>query len=681
MDGLGTRQSSPWQSKTFGTSLSLHLDRPVNAMSISPSGRDVVLASRAGLYIVDLDDPYLPPRFIRHTTPWEVADVQWSPHAAKSSWVISTSNQKAMVWNLALPSTAAIERVLHAHTRAITDINFHSFDPELLATCAVDAFVHVWDMRAPAKPIQSFCDWRASATQVKWNRQNPHVVASSHDRFVRIWDDRFGARPLRSINAHSTKIYGVDFNRLKETQLITCSLDKTVKYWDYSNQKDEPVRVVNTDFPVWKARHTPFGDGCVIMPQRGGKNAVFIISNKPTNPHSGVPDQMNPVEELVGHTEPIKEFLWRTRGGETGVDSREFQLVTWSKDRDLRLWQISDRAFDGVGHVKNQPLRFRMTRLGTPYVSFNHEPETFAVPEAMPGTPGTSASLSPLQIRQSSSSAASAAAARSGSIARSPSQSHHHHIHHYGHRPSTSAPKFNNPQSRFMTRGGKGQDKISHLNWLSGVRIGRAAFARPADEDGSATAGVSSNASLADGSAGIGDQGAPGQAVGAGMGAGSPENFGEEVSIVGHKFPKIVFEKIEVAKGEIVVTLNGPWGPEGALVFIRLQAWFPSDYPKKQEEGEEQEAEQPRLEIEPNKDIAEEDLKSLESQVQEIATKLSGRGMFCLEPCLRYMMGEKSVLDDLDRIGGDLFDVPELLARDDDDESSSDDEIVMSPPK
>ena len=93
---------SAFESETFGQDVSFRLEQPIGAMSISPSGRDVVLASKEGLHVIDLDSPYSPPRYLPHRTPWEVADVQWSPHAVKDSWVASTSNQKALVWNLAL---------------------------------------------------------------------------------------------------------------------------------------------------------------------------------------------------------------------------------------------------------------------------------------------------------------------------------------------------------------------------------------------------------------------------------------------------------------------------------------------------------------------------------------------------------------------------------------------------
>jgi hypothetical protein len=147
--------------------------------------------------------------------------------------VVSTANQKALVWNLNMQEDAAqgsIEHTLQAHTRAITDINFSAHHPDILATCAVDGYVHCWDLRRPRQPVLTFCDWFAGATQVKYNRQDSHILASSHDRWLRIWDDRKGAAPLRSINAHESKIYGVDWNRTRATGVVTCSLDKSIKF-------------------------------------------------------------------------------------------------------------------------------------------------------------------------------------------------------------------------------------------------------------------------------------------------------------------------------------------------------------------------------------------------------------------------------------------------------------------
>ena len=364
--------TSAFESPTFGEDSSFHVEQPVGSMSISPCGRDVVLASKEGLHVIDLDSPYSPPRYLPHRTPWEVADVQWSPFAARDYWVASTSNQKALVWNLGMKSWQnPIEHVLHAHSRAITDINFSAHHPDRLATCAVDSFVHCWDLRTPSRPAISFSDWFAGATQVKWNRQDPHVIASSHDRFLRIWDDRMGAYPIKSIEAHNTKIYGVDWNRVRPGAVVTCSLDKTIKFWDYTIDSDVPEKIIRAPFPVWRARNTPFGWGVLAMPQRGNSD-LHLYSRRAgegANPDENLPL----VHTFPGHKGQVKEFLWRPRGGVSdGIDCREFQLVSWGTDRELRLHKVDPDILERVGYEKGKTFisTLNITRKGAVYKSF-----------------------------------------------------------------------------------------------------------------------------------------------------------------------------------------------------------------------------------------------------------------------------------------------------------------------
>lgn len=364
--------TSAFESPTFGEDSSFHVDQPVGSMSISPCGRDVVLASKEGLHVIDLDSPYSPPRYLPHHTPWEVADVQWSPFAARDYWVVSTSNQKALVWNLAMKTWQnSIEHVLHAHTRAITDINFSAHHPDVLATCAVDSFVHCWDLRIPSRPAISFSDWFAGATQVKWNRQDPNVIASSHDRFLRIWDKRMGASPIRSIEAHDTKIYGVDWNRVRPGAVVTCSLDKTIKFWDYMVEDEVPEKVIRAPFPVWRARNTPFGWGVLAMPQRG--NSDLHLYSRRAGEGANPAEDLPLVHSFPGHKGQVKEFLWRARGGVTdGIDNREFQLVSWGTDKELRLHRVDPDILQSVGFEKGKSFvsNLNLTRHGAVYKSF-----------------------------------------------------------------------------------------------------------------------------------------------------------------------------------------------------------------------------------------------------------------------------------------------------------------------
>ncbi|KAJ1548078.1 GATOR complex protein wdr59, partial [Nowakowskiella sp. JEL0078] len=118
---------------------------------------------------------------------------------------------------------------------------------------------------------------------------------------------------------------------------MTCGQDRLVKdnesicntkIWDVTDPKLSKGTIV-TDSPVWRARFTPFGKGILTMPQRKDKTlSLYSCSNLNT-----------PIHAFVGHTDVPKEFVWRS------LSDTEFQLVTWSKDRNLRIWPIEEELF------------------------------------------------------------------------------------------------------------------------------------------------------------------------------------------------------------------------------------------------------------------------------------------------------------------------------------------------
>lgn len=704
---------SPHESITFGNSLLLRVDGAIGAMSLSPNGRDAVLAGRRGLFIIDLDDPFTTPRWLHHITSWEVADVQWSPHHTKPSWCISTSNQKALLWDLSRSSNNAILNVLHHHTRAITDINFHPFDPELLATCSIDTFILSWDMRTPRKPVSQWAEWRAGATQVKWNHKNPYEIASSHDNSFYIWDSRKGALPVVKINkAHNGKINGLDFSN-GSSNIITCSNDNSIRFWDLSSSQAtsltnefnffdandvnkrvlDPIVTINCDFPVARARSLPFGSdkACGVMPVRGGQNSIQILNYDAAYKLAKETGEMqtltaDSIYTFKGHNGPIKDFLWRKRheyyeGFESKQDWKDYQLVTWlSQDVDLKLWPHDEELYEQVNYNptyhkildnlvneeldsedltgQNTPTGYREELIKSPNRSQAYDYKTYCIEPAM--------SINDL-AKDNNGDMLSALA------------------------------KYK--LSKNLKQGNLSQ--LNHLDWISGVRIGHISNDKDAnieEEDG-------------------------------------PTNLGEEVSIVGHKFPKIRFEKISVSTGHLVMSLRGPSPslptaastnntdegrgsvstgpavpnntslpnvvvsttdsvdkdskkpeatpvsnpastvgnidatqntttiissddvtPEQKLIFIRLEIRFPKNYPYLEQFDniksirklvKTKKNNSIKFEIEDTHELTPQIKEEMIKNLGEISEFYSNKhNKFCLEPCLRYLLGDKIELSD-----------------------------------
>ena len=608
--------------------VSIHVERKVCSATISPCGRDVALASPDGLDIIDLDSPLNPPRHLRHGLPWTVADVQWSPFAARDYWVVSTANQKALVWNLNMQEDSpqgAIEHTLKGHTRAITDINFSAHHPDVLATCAVDGYVHCWDLRRPRNPVLTFCDWFGGATQVKYNRQDSHILASSHDRWLRIWDDRKGATPLRSINAHESKIYGVDWNRTRSTGVVTCSLDKSIKFWDYSNNLDEPERIIRTDFPVWRARHTPFGWGLLAMPQ-DTPGELHLYDRRSDGDHSK--DSKAPaVSNFPGHgNQKVKEFLWRPRGAITddGIDNREFQLVSWGEDGQLRLQYVESKVLEAVGHVKGAQVRKRLnvTRKGAVYKTFravdhpsmNEKRATITGPR--PGSSGLKISALSAGMKNIISPTK-----RNHMISRAPAMK----------------PK---------DRSNKSEDQIQkQIDWMSGIKFSK--------QEGSSTShkrSVSRRLSLLhpefeeDGD------------------WDTPESLHDEIIRIKGQLPKITFEEINMDKRYVIASMNGPWGKDGNAIYINAIIAFPDQYPDKA----------PTFTLGKTSLMPATTYDKLKREVQQIAAGFVPRKQGCMEAALCYLLGEVDLETSTTFFNdvGDIDDDLDALA----DESSSDDE-------
>ncbi|KAK3394261.1 hypothetical protein B0H63DRAFT_426202 [Podospora didyma] len=623
----GKSIKSAFDSESFDADGTIHVDGLVGSATISPSGRDVALASPEGLTIIDLDSPWSPPRRLSsHGLPWLVVDVQWSPFAARDYWVASTANHRCLVWNLNLrddSSSGAIEHSLQAHTRAITDINFSAHHPDSLATCAVDGYVHCWDLRRPRQPVLTFCDWFAGATQVKYNRQDPHILASSHDRWLHIWDDRKTVEPLRTISAHTSKIYGVDWNRTRSTGIVTCSLDKSIKFWDYGKGDELPERVIRTDFPVWRARHTPFGWGLLAMPQNEPGN--LYLYDRRSAPDVPIDGTVEPVAVFPGHgNHKVKEFLWRNRGGVSsdGMDNREFQLVSWGEDNLLRLQKAEPKFLESVGYVRGAPVRknLNITRKGAIYKTFrtvddsvHRDRRSPTMSDPRPGSGG--------QYRPSALSLGL-----------------HTRLRRVGPMWKTTSMKAKN-------NSGKDVDKSQlQIGWMKGITMSKR-------KPGSDTPGQFGSKDGGLFSPSFDD------------GWGEPETIQDEFLRISNRLPNVKWENIDMDALTLNASLKGPWGENGETIFIKVKVDIPTSYPK---------VKAPKFLIEKTSFMSDDVHKKIEHELQELANRFLKRKQNCLDVAFTYLLGEVDLENSTSFFKNvrDLDDELDVLA----DESSSEDD-------
>jgi len=656
--------SSAYESSTFDQTVEIAVDDEIGSASISPCGRDVVLASQSGLRIIDLDNPYSLPLYIPNHFSWKVADVQWSPFAARAEWIASTRNNQALVYNLSMPfnnTKAPIEYTLRAHDRAITDINFSAHHPDLLATCGMDSFVFVHDLRTQQAPLK-LADWEAGAHQVKWNRQDDKIIASSHDKYLQIWDVRKGTKPISTIAAHSTKIYGIDWNRNDARKIMTCSLDQTIKLWNnvgVTTNNTTPRRTITTHYPVWRARHTPFSNGILAMPQRSNPKLWLykhVDGSEPRNFHP------MPIHVFDGHLEgtQVREFLWRSRGTtDDGIDNRDFQLVSWGTDNHLRLHRITPDILDSVDHRKGEPLigQPTPTRKGAAYVTYRDGPVQTTTTPTMgddfgPVRSQQRGNLSTLLQAFSLNDKAHTLPKRPKSMPSIP------------HEATSRDTMTATPIRR------TGPRVVPHMTWMEGIKVG----------DGNSNMDQTLSRPHAQHS----KEAHPYQ---------ERNNLGAEISQVGNKYKKLNFEHIDVPGRHITVSFNGPWGEydaateENKLIFLRLSIKFPVGYPKVTKRvpvGREWIRIGQQLQIEFERTMASispDSQEELTENMDHIAEVCADQQREALEAVLSYALGERRLNDSLhleeDLPLEDLGPIPgEESSTDDDDDESAEGEFT-----
>ncbi|KAI9719509.1 MAG: hypothetical protein M1828_006216 [Chrysothrix sp. TS-e1954] len=532
---------SPFDSLTFAREASFQFSHQVGAASISPSGRDIVCAGNDGLHIIDLDNPYDPPSLLKFQTRGIVAEVQWCTHPSRQTSVVSTNGAHAMLWDVDANETPVISR-LQAHTKVITDMNCSVFDPDLLATCSADTDILFWDLRIATKPHAKASAWRSGATQIKWNKKSPHVLASSHDRMLYIWDDRKLSRPLRTLEAHSTKIYGIDWSPENESNIITCSLDNTIKFWNINCQAVDdhqhgPLdRVLRTSYPVWRARYTPFGKGILATP--AGTDCGMYLYDRRTHRFADRDASPAPVQSFGGHSRPVKEFLWRSRGAIlNGYDCRDFQLVSWGSDKKLCLHPMSADGLKKVDWVKGEAFPDSVGRLShRAAIPFSHNLcryRTYRREERKP-VDDTRFAI-PDDVYRDHDIAVRWAL---DVITTDP-------------RAELLSDQLRDPFDTAM----EVEQQAGHGNairWMQGVRVSREDDPRQSRRTDAAK---------------------------------KPEFFGadslgEEISFVVRKYPEITLTKASMSDRMVEVDLQGPWGEGESLVNIQMRVAFSRDYPE-----------------------------------------------------------------------------------------------------
>ena len=295
------------------------------SMSLNSSGSLALLAGRRCYAVVSLVCPDTLVTRESRQSKWEVTAAEWAATDDRLVAVAANNKVELLSWTGA---ELVLDTSLRAHTRAVTDLSWHTFDPQILATSAADTFIYLWDMRDLRRPKQSLSAV-AGAAKIQWNKVSGKYLASAHEGEVKLWDMRNTSSPVQYINAHLSRIYDIDWSHEQEDSLATSSQDATVQFWNLASPTKSENIIKLPGSPVWKLQHTPVGSGLLTLATQTvlrGQNNLMLWN---------IPDLRSPVHTFYAH-DMVLDFGWFSSPGQHS----RWQLVTWSRDCSLRIWEL-----------------------------------------------------------------------------------------------------------------------------------------------------------------------------------------------------------------------------------------------------------------------------------------------------------------------------------------------------
>ncbi|KAM6484223.1 hypothetical protein HDV62DRAFT_315358 [Trichoderma sp. SZMC 28011] len=110
-----------------------------------------------------------------------------------------------------------------------------------------------------------------------------------------------------------------------------------------------------------------------------------------------------------------------------------------------------------------------------------------------------------------------------------------------------------------------------------------------------------------------------------------PYTIQDELLLVSSQLPNVRWDSIDMGNLTLSASLKGPWGKDGADIYIKIKIDIPTEYP---------ELKAPKFVIEKSPSIPEETHKRLDQELYELAEQFAQKKQNCLGKIFTYLLGE-----------------------------------------
>lgn len=177
-----------------------------------------------------------------------------SHHRSFPHFAASCSN--IQVYDLERSSSAPLQ-TLHwpTSTDTITTVSFNQTETSLLASCATDRSIVLYDLRTQSPLTKTTLALASNA--ISWNPMEAfNLAVANEDHNIYIFDTRKMARALNVLKDHVAAVMDVSFSPTGE-ELVSASYDRTIRLWHRAGGHSRDIYHTKRMQRVFAATFTP----------------------------------------------------------------------------------------------------------------------------------------------------------------------------------------------------------------------------------------------------------------------------------------------------------------------------------------------------------------------------------------------------------------------------------------
>ncbi|KAL2042365.1 hypothetical protein N7G274_004855 [Stereocaulon virgatum] len=171
------------------------------------------------------------------------------PNFAASSSVIS-------IYDLSRTSTIPLQTLQWpTSTDTITALSFNQIETSILASCATDRSIILYDLRTSSPLSKAILGLASNA--IAWNPMEAmNFAVANEDHNIYIFDMRKMSRALNVLKDHVAAVMDIEFSPTGE-ELVSASYDRTIRLWDRDGGHSRDIYHTKRMQRVFSCKFTP----------------------------------------------------------------------------------------------------------------------------------------------------------------------------------------------------------------------------------------------------------------------------------------------------------------------------------------------------------------------------------------------------------------------------------------